>query len=170
MFQVGDSVIYGAHGVCRIAAREIRRVDRKNLTYLVLEPLDKDGSRYYVPAQNEAAMSKLRSVLSRQKLEDLIYSERIREDGWIRDENQRKHRYKELIVSGDREGLLRAIHSIYRQRETLTAVGRKIHLCDDNFLRDAEKMLTGEIAFTLDMTQAEARDFLRVKLNGKNEQ
>lgn len=167
MFQLGDTVMYGAHGVCTIADVEIRRVDRKNLTYLVLEPLDKGSSRYYVPAQNEAAMSKLRSVLSRQELEDLIHSEKIREDGWIRDENQRKQSYKELMVSGDREGLLRAIHSIYRRRDALTATGRKIHLCDDNFLRDAEKMLTGEIAVTLDMTQAEARDFLRVKLNGK---
>lgn len=167
MYELGDIVTYGAHGVCRIADREIRRVDRKNLTYLVLEPLDKGSSRYYVPAQNEAAMSKLRSVLSRQELEELLHLERIREDGWIQDENQRKQSYKKLMVSGDREGLLRAIHSIYRQRETLTAAGRKIHLCDDNFLRDAEKVLTGEIAITLDMTQAEAKDFLRVKLNGK---
>lgn len=167
MFQVGDSVIYGAHGVCRIAAREIRRVDRKNLTYLVLEPFDKGSSRYYVPVHNEAAMSKVRSVLSRQEMENLIHSESVREDGWIRDENKRKQSYKELIVSGDREKLLRSIHSIYRRREALTATGRKIHLCDDNFLRDAEKMMTSEIAATLDMTQTEARDFLRVKLNGK---
>ena len=42
--------------------------------------------------------------------------------------------------------------------------GRKFHQCDDNFLRDAEKLLTGEIAISMGMTHDEARTYLREKL------
>ena len=39
--------------------------------------------------------------------------------------------------------------------------GKKFHLCDDNFLRDAEKLISSEIALVLDMTMEQARDYLR---------
>ena len=38
MYQVGEKVVYGIHGVCRVADLEERIIDRKHLTYLVLAP------------------------------------------------------------------------------------------------------------------------------------
>ena len=37
-------------------------------------------------------------------------------------------------------------------------------MCDENFLRDAEKILAGEIASTLDIPSTEAIKYLRSKL------
>lgn len=164
MFRVGDNVMYGVHGACKIAASEMRRVDRKNLTYLVLEPLDHGSSRYYVPVHNQAAMGKLRSVLSRQELEQLLESETTRQNSWISDENRRKQVYKELLSGGSREELVRMLYSVYCQREMLSESGRKLHLCDDNFLRDAEKVIIGEIVASLEMPPEDARLLLRRKL------
>lgn len=161
MFQVGDRVVYGIHGVCDIIGSEIQTVDRKQVTYLVLEPLGQPGSRYLVPTHNAAAMSKLKSMLSREELEKLIRSEIVRQDCWIRDEGQRKQLYRELISSGDRERLMSMVHTLYRHKAEQTAAGRKVHLCDDNFLRDAEKLLTGEVAIVMGMEQDEARAFVR---------
>lgn len=64
MFQVGDKVVYGMHGVCVIAGTECRRVDKKNMEYLVLEPVGQDGARFLVPAQNAAVLGKLHPVPS----------------------------------------------------------------------------------------------------------
>ena len=41
--------------------------------------------------------------------------------------------------------------------------GKKFHLCDDNFLRDAEKLMSSEIALVLEMTMEQARDYLRTE-------
>ena len=98
MYQPQDKVVYGIHGVCVIVGREVRRVDRKDLEYLVLEPIEQPGACYYVPAQNPAALAKLRPLLDRDALTELLHSEEIRRDSWIRDENQRKLRYRELIT------------------------------------------------------------------------
>ncbi len=84
MYQVGDQVVYGIHGVCCVADQEERTVDRKRVTYLVLEPVGQDGSRYLVPTHNAAAMAKLRKMLSREDLERLLLSEEVRDDRCIR--------------------------------------------------------------------------------------
>lgn len=164
MYQIGDKVVYGIHGVCVVADQEERVIDRKKRVYLALEPVGQDGSRYLVPTHNEAAMAKLRPMLSAQELETLLRSQEVHEDGWIRDENQRKNAYRELISSGDRVKLMQMVCTLYRHKAAQTAAGRKVHLCDDNFLRDAEKLLTGEFAIVLDMEPDQARQYLRAHL------
>jgi len=94
----------------------------------------------------------------------LITSEKVRRDCWIRDEGQRKQTYRELISSGDREKLMAMVHTLYQHRAEQIASGRKIHLCDENFLRDAEKLLTGEIAVVMGFEVDEARQYVRTRL------
>ena len=165
MYQIGDQVVYGIHGVCCVVEQEERVIDRKRVTYLVLEPVGQDGSRYLVPTHNAAAMAKLRKKLSREELEDLVKSETIRVDGWITDENQRKQTYRELISSGDLAKLMQMVHTLYRHKNAQAAAGRKVHLCDENFLRDAEKLLASEAAIVLGMEYDQARKYLKENLN-----
>ena len=164
MYQIGDKVIYGMHGVCLVTDLEKRIVDKKEVTYLALEPVGQSGSRFFVPTHNTAAMAKVRPMLTREALEELLSSDVLKEDAWVRDESQRKQLYRELISSCDRQRLLQMISSLYRYRKTQTAAGKKFHMCDENFLRDAEKILSGEIASTLEIPSAEALKYLRNKL------
>lgn len=167
MFQVGDRVVYGIHGVCDIKDSETQTVDRKKVTYLVLEPLGQPGSRYMVPTHNAVAMGKLKKMLTREELEAMIRSENVRKDCWIQDEGQRKQTYRELIASGDRERLMSVVHTLYRHKADQAAAGRKVHLCDDNFLRDAEKLLIGEAAIVMGMEPEEAKQFIRAQLKSE---
>lgn len=164
MYQIGSKVVYGIHGVCTVVDLEERLVDRKRVTYLALEPVTQDGSRYLVPTHNAAAMSKLRSMLSQGELSALMDSEEVRQDCWIRDENQRKQTYRELISSGDRARLMQMIHTLYCHKAAQTAAGRKCHLCDENFLRDAEKLLIGEVSIAMEMEADQAKQYIRNKL------
>lgn len=164
MYQIGDQVVYGIHGVCAVVDQETRMVDRKPVTYLVLEPVGQDGSRYLVPTHNAAAMGKLRKMLSAEELEMMLQSDTVHADNWIKDENQRKQTYRDLIGSGDREKLMGMVHSLYQHKKSQTAAGRKCHLCDENFLRDAEKLLISEISIVMNMEQMEAKSYLKEKL------
>ena len=164
MFQTGDRVVYGIHGVCDIIGQETKTVDRKEVTYLVLEPLVQTGSRYMVPTHNAAAMAKVKRMLTREELEQVVCSEEVHRDCWIQDESRRKQTYRELISSGDRAKLMAMVYTLYRHRAEQTASGKKIHLCDDNFLRDAEKLLAGEVSVVMDMDTEAAKKFIRTKL------
>ncbi len=165
MYQIGEQVVYGIHGVCRVADLEERVVDRKRVAYLVLEPVGQDGSRYLVPTHNEAAMAKLRKMLTPEEMTALFQSEQIRGDGWIREENVRKQVYREKISSGDRAVLMGLVCTLYRHKAEQLAAGKKVHQCDENFLRDAEKLLAGEVAIVMDMEYPQALAYLREQLN-----
>lgn len=164
MYENGDYVIYGIHGACRVLGREKQLVNKKRTEFLVLEPLVQSGSKYYVPADNPTAMAKLQAVLSQDELVKLLESDAVREDCWISDEGRRKQAYRELITSADRLRLMQMVGSLYRYRGVQEAAGRKFHLCDDNFLRDAERLLSSEISLVMNLPADEARDFLRKHL------
>lgn len=164
MYTLGDRVVYGIHGVCCVVAVEQRRVDRKQIEYFALEPIDQPGSRYYVPTQNQAALAKLRPLLSKEEMDALLSSDQVRQECWIPDEGQRKLRYRELLSSGDRAELLSMLGCVYRHKEQQVVQGRKFHLCDENFLRDARKVLDSEIALVMEIKPAEVEAYIRNRL------
>ena len=156
--------MYGVHGVCRVIGTEKQLVNRKRSTFLVLEPLSHSESRFYLPTENPTALAKLKSVLSADELTALINSAEVRQDVWIQEESRRKQHYRELIGSGDRVALLQMIRTLYRYKEEQLASGRKFHQSDDNFLRDAEKLIASEISLVLQLSTEDARNYLRAQL------
>ena len=161
MFQIGDKVVYGIHGVCSVTGLEERLVDRKKVTYLVLEPMGQGSSLFLVPAHNHAAMSKLKPILTPQELETLIQSDAVRMDGWIPDDGKRRHTYREWLNSGDRTRILCMMRSLYRHREIQLAAGKRCHISDENYLRDAEKLMAGEFGLVLGMNAEQAVHYVR---------
>jgi len=164
VLQVGTQVVYGIHGVCSIVDVEIRTVDRKKVEYFVLSPNEQPSARFYVPTHNQVALSKLRPLLTEEELEALLSSEDAHKDCWVVDENQRKQKYRELINSGDRAALISMIRSLHKHKESQLAAGRKFHLCDENFLRDAQKLLASEFSLVLGIPQSDVGAYIEKKL------
>lgn len=164
MYKIGDQVVYGIHGVCVVKDEEQRKVDRKLVTYLVLEPIGQEGSQFLVPTHNASAMAKLAPLLTQAELETLLTAPEGRQDGWIQDENRRKQLYRDLIGSGDRMKLVQMVRTLYRHKHALAISGKRCHLCDDNFLRDAERLLVNEAAVVLQMDTEQAKAYIREKL------
>jgi len=165
MYHVGDRVIYTAHGVCDVTGVEDRVEDGKQVSFLVLEPVGQSGSRYLLPTQNPVAMSKVHKVLTVEELEQLFQSPEVQGVFWIREENLRKQSYREVIVSGDRKRILAMVNSLYHHKRDQAMAGRKVHLCDENFLRDAEKLLVSEISVVMNLEPVAAKQYIRKKLN-----
>jgi len=164
MYQSGAYVVYGIQGVCRVVGTEIQRVNRVRTEYLVLEPMVKQESRFYIPTGNSSAMAKLKPVLTADQMKEILSSSEVRGDCWIPEESRRKQYYRELASRSDRMMLLRMLSSLYRYRESQLAEGRKFHQCDDNFLRDTERLLGTEIALVLEMSYEDAKEYLRQML------
>ena len=165
MYQLGDLIMYGIHGVCRLVDRENRVVDKKEAQYLVLEPLGQNASRFYVPANNPNAMAKLRPVLNRQELEEILRSDAVRKENWIETENLRKQYYRELITGGDRVALLQMVRTLHLHKKAQAEAKRKFHLCDENFLRDAQRLIETEFAVVLGIPENEVQDYILDRMN-----
>ena len=165
MLQVGSQVLYGIHGVCSIIGTEIRTVDRKKVEYFILAPNDQPSACFYVPAHNQAALCKLRPLLTKEELEELLVSVVGDPVDWIAVESLRKQKYKELINNGDRAAIIGMIRLLHNHKEEQLAAGRKFHLCDENFLRDAKKLLASECSVVLGISHPEVMEYLNKILN-----
>lgn len=161
MFNVGDLVVYGIHGVCRIAELQTQVVSRKKVEYFVLEPISQTTSRFFVPSQNQVAVSKLRPILSKDDIEALLASGESHKDCWIEDENQRKQFYKEIIVSGDRGTLISMLRALNKHKHQQAETGKKFHISDANFMRDAEKVIYSEFSMVLNIPYDQVEAYIQ---------
>ena len=161
MLSVGQLVVYGIHGVCKIAGTDVKTVDRKKVEYYVVEPLSQASACFFVPSANPVAVAKLRPILTKQELNALFSDLGNWQDIWVAEENQRKQYYRELISGGDRKSLLSMILALQAHRIAQQEAGRKFHLCDENFLRDAQRLLCMEIAVILETDEPGALAYLQ---------
>lgn len=163
-FAVGDMVVYGIHGVCRITGLERRVVDRKSIEYFVLEPTNTDVAKFYVPTQNPVAVAKMRKVLTKAALNALLESREIRENNWIADENARKDKYRQLITRADCAELIPMIRALYIHKQQQLSAGKKFHLCDENFLKDAQRLICTEVSQVLGIAPEEVGPYIQSKI------
>ncbi|MBE6947009.1 MAG: hypothetical protein E7454_01995 [Ruminococcaceae bacterium] len=160
MYKIGDCVVYGIHGVCRVSSLEKRKVQQKMVTYYALVPLEQEQTVFLVPVDNPVAVSKLRPLMTRQELDSILRSDKVQNSLWIADENQRKQIYRQLISGTDRGALMAMVGALCRHKKEQLAAGRKFHQCDENFLNDAKRILDREIAMVLDMTPAQVEAYI----------
>lgn len=160
MYQRGNLVVYGIHGVCKILDLETKVINRKKTEYYVLSPVLNEEARFYLPTQNEAVTSKLRPILNREGVMELLASLDLEKDIWISDESRRKIYYKELINQGNRSELILMIRTLHLHRAEQFSQGRKFHLSDENFLRDAEKLIKSEFSLVLEIPVDEVGNFI----------
>ena len=149
MYQVNDMIVYGAHGVCRIAEIEERDFNGSPIEYYILKPVYDEKATIFVPVLNDRLTAKMRRVLSKDEMEALIESMPKEGTLWVENERQRKELYKEIVSRGDRAELIGMIKALHLHQQKQLAKGRKLHSADERFLREAEKMLYDEIAMVL---------------------
>ena len=160
MYKLGDLVMYGAHGVCEIKNIEQRRIDRKNIEYYVLSPVYNATSCFYIPTNNEKALSKLCPILSEGELKALLLQQADCADVWIDEENARKQRLKEVLSQANRVELIQWVKTMHLHRSLLLENGKKFHQIDESFLKDAEKILTTEFAVVLHIPENAVRGYV----------
>lgn len=160
MYEIGQQVLYGAHGVCAVTAVEVMRFGKDKAKYYVLEPVEQPGTKFYVPTEKEAAVGKMRPLMTREELLEILHDDEVRKTPFILEENQRKLLCRELIHSGDRRGLVGMISALYRHKQELADTGRKFHQSDESFLQEAEKLLNAEFSLVFGLEPREVRSFI----------
>lgn len=169
MFEVGSTVLYGSDGVCRIQDITHKEVGGVSGEYYVLEPVYQKKSTVFVPLDNERLIGKMRCILSVDELLDAIKTMPDESLMWIEDESERKLAYKEIISRGDCTELMRLVKTLYLHREKQLARGKKLHACDDRFLKTAEKMINDEFAMVLHINPDQVPDYISDRIEASEE-
>lgn len=164
MYQVGSTVIYKNDGVCKITEIIVRTFREKEIEYYVLNPVHNHNAEILVPKNNSDLVGKMRKVLTKDEIIQIIEAMPNEEEIWISNETDRKEKYREILTSGDRSELVRLIKTLYIHKQNQKQCGRKLHLADEKNLRDAEKMLYDEFAYVLEIEPEDVLGYITAKL------
>lgn len=171
MLNIGEKVLYGAAGACTITDICTKKFgDKGEREYYVLVPVHDTRTTLYVPVDNEALQAKMKKLLSAEEIEALIASMPREEAVWINDEKARQESFKNILKSGDRRELINMTKALYRHRQKVTAMGRKLHMSDERLFKEAEKLLCDEFAVVLEMQPSEVMPFIIHRLDEQTAQ
>lgn len=168
MFEIGQVVTYATSGVCRIEARETRRVGGQDWDYYILKPLYNPSMTICVPAQNPQLLARMRPALEREETLRLIRTLPAATPYHDLDPETRKARYVEALQSGDQTALARMLRSLYEVKKSRQAMGKQLSSYEENAMREAENMLHTEFAHALGIAPREVADYIRDMLEGQS--
>ena len=164
MFQAGDVIVCGSHGVCRVekvGPISSAAADRDRI-YYTLKPLYERGSVVFTPVDNQKMV--IRPVISREEALRLIDGMRDAEGLGIQDEKKREEGYKEALKTCRAEELVRMMKTIYARGRSRAARGKKATDADSRYFKLAEDYLFGELAVSLDLDRDQVKAFIRERI------
>ena len=160
MYNVGDIVMYGTFGICKVTAIEKRDFTGEEQEYYILKHTSSEKNTFYVPLSNESALSNMHYVCSKAEVDELI--SHMNSEGliWIDNDIKRKEEYSRIIKDADKHEIIRLIKTLYLRRKELAESGKKLRSTDENYLSLAENMLFEEFAFALDINRSEVVEYI----------
>lgn len=162
-FNLGDCVVYGTNGICvieEIAEMSFITGAPKSM-YYTLNPVNNNGSAIYIPADNEKLMGKMRKLMTKDEIDELLTGMRDKELAWENDRRFRSENFHEIMVQGVTQDLLLMIRCIYLKKHELIADGKKLNVTDSNILKAAEKLVEEEFSCVLGIDHDEVGDYIR---------
>ena len=168
MFEIGDLVMYGARGVCRV--KEITTLDwnaaDKDREYYVLEPLFKED-QIFVPVDNQKVF--MRHVMSKEEVLDLIDSmPEIESEVYKASSIQQLSRYYQAAIdSHECRELVRLTKSIHMKKMAADKNNKQLGQIDIRYMTHAENLLFGEIAAVLDIPIDDVKGYIENRIDEK---
>ncbi|MCM3784805.1 hypothetical protein M3231_17705 [Neobacillus mesonae] len=163
MYHVNEYVIYGNNGVCQIKSIGALPILDPNKQYYTLSPLFSTET-IYTPTDTTIFM---RPVISRE--EAIVLFDEV--DTFIANISEHSQgislvdHYEDYLKSLKSQDLVQLVKVIYTKRYLAIQNGKKtISLRDQQFLKEAEKLLYGEIAIAMGSTKEELKDKFDQKL------
>lgn len=166
MFAVGDYVVYGYEGVCRVEEVGRPRMSGldKDRDYYRLTPHYRGGT-IYAPVDGKIV---IRPVISKAELDELLPSleelpplEDVPADGKLAGAY-----YREVLAEHSCRRLLQLCKTLYRKQAALSQNRRSVNSTDLRSWKTAEDMVYGEIGFVLGIAPNEVKSHLVKTLHG----
>lgn len=160
MYQEGDYVIYGNHGVCRIekiGPMDLRGISKERQYYTLVPVYSKD-SALFTPVDSEKVL--MRPIMTKDEALALIDAMDSMEFLGGKENAKREDIYKDALRSGDPKEWIRIIKTLNDKGQKRLEQGKKNTVGDERYLRMAEESLLGEMAASLGMERDQVKDFI----------
>lgn len=164
MFKIGDYIMYGVTGVCKVTDIIKEKYFNNEEDYYVLEPVYATTETIIkIPVANKKVF--MRDIISKEDIDNLIEEIPLEKEVWIDDERERNHQFKLMVHSGDCKQWSTLIKSIFLKKEQKKKEGKKITQEDERLMKSAEKLLNEEIATILHILPDEVPKYIQSNIS-----
>lgn len=159
---IGDVIIYGNHGICKVTGLKDMCVDEKIRSYYVLKPVYHTASTVYISTISNKSKTEVRHILSADEIFSLVKKISGKDFVWINDNRKRKELYCQVLADGNRLELVKMIKTLRWHKQELknSNKDKKLQISDEDFLKNAEKTLCEEFAYVLNIKREEVIPFI----------
>lgn len=165
MFDVGDFVVYGSNGVCRITQVgpiDCPGVDQKKIYYTMTPCYIRDSS-IFTPVDNDRVV--IRKVMSQDEAEKFLNRLDEIETMPVEEEKKRELLYKQALLTCEPDRIVSLIKTIYERMQERIAEGKKVTSSDSKYFHIAEDSLYGELAISLGMEKDEVGPYIQERMH-----
>lgn len=164
-FENGAYVVYGKMGVCAVKERTVMSfASQAKEEYYALSPMRDPHSVVYVPCNNEKLMAKLRPLLTRQEIDDMLSQVSDGVVCWIENKNERTAAFHAILTQDDRRQLMRLIRCLYLKKQERLAAGKKLSSADESTLQECIRLVEEEFALVLDVPKSQVGEYIRQRV------
>ncbi|MBQ3064476.1 MAG: CarD family transcriptional regulator [Clostridia bacterium] len=164
MFEVGEYIVYGTNGICRveeICKSPYDKTDPRD--YYLLVPVNNPmSSTIYTPVNNERVP--MRRLMTAEEIDALIAD--MPQIGLLTVpvEKQRRDLYRAVISTLSPAGYVQIIKTVHRRREELTAAHKHFPVTDLEYGRLAKHLLYSECAHVLGLAEEGMEQYIADRL------
>ena len=159
MYNIGDYVVY-KRDVCIV--KELNKKYYRDMDYYKLEPINDKSLKLDVPVNNKY----IRNIISRDRLDEIV-NNIPNIDVVSGNDKYIENDYKELMLSGKHEDLVKIIKTTYLRNKERLDNKKKVTDKDIWYFNEAEKYLYTEFSIVLKCSYEEARDYVISKVEKK---
>lgn len=161
MFAVGDLVVYGGEGVCRVekvGPAAVSGADKQKLYYTLL-PLYRTG-QVLTPVDTRVLM---RPVLTEEEAQALLEQlpTLLPEETLPGNARFLKEYYHGIVTGYDCAEMARLLHTLELRRRKGAAAGKRPSQMDERYAKRAEEQLFGELAVALGIAREDVDGYIR---------
>ncbi|MCQ2545742.1 MAG: CarD family transcriptional regulator [Clostridia bacterium] len=166
-FEQGQLLVYGTNGICTVDSVDLMSFSdgMPKEMYYVLRQYRNQENTFFVPLKNEKLTSKMREIMQKEDIEDILMGLSDDDVKWVKDRRERVEYLKGILHDGVSQKLLSMIILIYNQKRKLEKEGKKLPVTEAGILKSAEKLVEEEFGWVLGMEPEEVPKFIRKRLH-----
>lgn len=160
MFDIGDYIVYGQNGICKVADithPEISGADDDKLYYVLIPEKTRD-SKLFCPADNDKIV--IRKLITAEEAKQLMEESKSIEPLEIVNERARDDSYKMAMKSCDVRKAVSVLKTLLMRKKEREDSGKKITATDERYLKQAQEGLFTELSIATGISKDEIRDIM----------
>ncbi|KAB2334409.1 CarD family transcriptional regulator [Cytobacillus depressus] len=165
MFNIGDLIIYSAHGICKIDDICEKTVAGITRPYYVLHPMENDHQlTISTPVNNDKVV--MLGLMNKEEANEILESFKYPGVEWIDHANMRHTIYSEIVNTGNRKEIAKVVNTLLRKKVEYELNERKLYEQDRKLLNTVQHTLFKELAISLNLTFEEIHEMVIRLLKG----